>query len=222
MFNIQAQNDFNYNNSLSTINKDIPKLIIWDFDGTIVHSGDSDRHALKTILAKNPELKGGVDVFWLTEGLPIMKRLELAWPGKSEELLTAFIYDGLPKIFPGIINILEKIKTLAIRQALVSSRSHTTLDKTLKSLNINDLFDLITGLEDVTKEKPSPEGLLHTCDFFKISPADTLYIGDTVLDIEAGRHAGIKTLMADWKHYINQNPTTGAILADPREVLLAL
>jgi len=62
----------------------------------------------------------------------------------------------------------------------------------LKYLDVNDVFDLIIGINDVKKSKPDPEMLLKAIEHFGVKPKETLFVADAPNDIIAGKKAGVK------------------------------
>ena len=53
------------------------------------------------------------------------------------------------------------------------------------------MFDIIVGGEDVSAAKPSPEGVLMALDRLQVSREEVLYVGDSVVDAETARAAGV-------------------------------
>ena len=64
----------------------------------------------------------------------------------------------------------------------------------LGSWGVRELFAVIVGREDVAQRKPHPEGILLCLDALELVPSDALYVGDSPIDIEAGRAAGVVTV----------------------------
>ena len=64
--------------------------VIWDYDGTLVDSRGADEAAVAELLAGDPGAASGAELFWAAEGRPIIERLELAWPGRADEVLPLF------------------------------------------------------------------------------------------------------------------------------------
>jgi phosphoglycolate phosphatase-like HAD superfamily hydrolase len=50
------------------------------------------------------------------------------------------------------------------------------------------------GREDVTRRKPHPEVVLRCLDELELEPGEAVYVGDSQIDIEAGRAAGLRTV----------------------------
>jgi HAD superfamily hydrolase (TIGR01509 family) len=59
---------------------------------------------------------------------------------------------------------------------------------------VRDLFDSIIGREDVVQRKPHPEVIIRCLEDLDLEPEDAAYVGDSPIDIEAGRAAGVYTV----------------------------
>lgn len=57
-----------------------------------------------------------------------------------------------------------------------------------------ELIDLIIGSNDVKSHKPEPTGLLRAIDHFHMAKDDVLYTGDSYIDAETARNAGVDFL----------------------------
>ena len=56
------------------------------------------------------------------------------------------------------------------------------------------LFNGIVGREDVTHRKPHPEPVLKCLEHLRLAPHQAVYIGDSPIDIQAGKAAGVVTV----------------------------
>ncbi len=65
-----------------------------------------------------------------------------------------------------------------------------------RALGIEGLFDAIVGAEDVKQEKPAPDMILLACKRVGVTPDEAVYVGDLPEDVEAGRGAGVKVVVA--------------------------
>jgi phosphoglycolate phosphatase len=53
-------------------------------------------------------------------------------------------------------------------------------------------IDLVVGADSVGQSKPAPDMVLKICEHFGINPANTVLIGDTVMDAMLGRNSGVQ------------------------------
>lgn len=91
---------------------------------------------------------------------------------------------------PGGEELLLGLKEKGVLCGIVSSKRGDTIDIVLKRLGVKQAVPLVIGSADVTRHKPHPEGLLKAMEELGVSPEETLYCGDTVLDAEAAKEAG--------------------------------
>lgn len=77
--------------------------------------------------------------------------------------------------------------------AVITNKPEGFSRRILESLGIADRFSMILGGDSVQNRKPNPEALLKAMDFCQASPGETAMIGDSAVDIEAGKAAGVIT-----------------------------
>jgi len=88
----------------------------------------------------------------------------------------------------GTLRRLQRVAQLAI----FTGRVWREMDYTLDRAKVREFFNPILTVEDVTRPKPDPEGLLKI--LAGRSAADSLYVGDNVDDALAAQAAGIRFL----------------------------
>ena len=79
------------------------------------------------------------------------------------------------------------------KNAILSNKPISFIEKILKALSFSKPFDSIIGGDSLDVKKPDPKGLLLMMNKFSCSPENTLMIGDSAIDIETGKHAGVIT-----------------------------
>ena len=94
------------------------------------------------------------------------------------------------KVFDGLAQTLDAIKRLGIRLGIVSGARPEVLDL-LREDGILDRFDSIVLGADVSRRKPDPEGILKCLKDLGVAPDAAVYVGDTPVDIQASRAAGV-------------------------------
>ncbi len=99
-----------------------PLAVIWDYDGTLVATRFADEAAVAELVRSDPSAAAGAEVFWATEGQPIIQRLELAWPGRSAEVLPLFDQRVRPHLHRGVTRVLADLRQRGVPMAVVSSR----------------------------------------------------------------------------------------------------
>ena len=65
-------------------------------------------------------------------------------------------------------------------------------------MDIEDIFEVIIGIDDVVNIKPDPEPILLALERLGASKEEALMIGDNSHDIEGGHNAGVRTAGVAW------------------------
>jgi HAD superfamily hydrolase (TIGR01509 family) len=99
------------------------------------------------------------------------------------------------KLYPNVKETLKDIKEHRRDKkiALVTNKPEEISKKILAGLGIRQYFDLIMGPESVKKIKPDPEGIRKVLDTFGIVAEKAIMVGDSYVDVKAGRSAGTNT-----------------------------
>jgi pyrophosphatase PpaX len=194
--------------------------VVWDYDGTLVATRFADEAAVAELVHRDPAATAGAEVFWATEGQPIIQRLEMAWPGRAEEVLPLFDQRVRPHLHRGVTAVLDELRRRSVPMAVVSSRRREPLEWGLSACGLRPYFRAVVGLEDVAQPKPDPEGLLKAVRRLRTVPSHTVYVGDSEVDVEAGHRAGMTSWRAAWAAPPSRDePRAPFLLLHPREVL---
>lgn len=100
------------------------------------------------------------------------------------------------ELIPGTSEILRKISGMGLKMALVTSTPRRYLMIKLDPLRragVDGLFDLFITSDDAFKKKPAPDPLIVCAEKLGVSPGRSVYVGDSRVDIRAGKAAGMKT-----------------------------
>jgi len=179
------------------------KCILLDLDGTVLDSKNAylaaAQTALKSMGRKNIDVKTAME-------LP--KRLEQDLP--IDDLLagldvTMFLQTYLKafykataedtKPFPNVEDTLRRLSSKA-KLALTTRRSLPAVDvlRILEKFGLARYFQKIVTSLDTEKPKPDPEALVKCLKHLEIKACDCITVGDSVVDIRAGKNAGIRTV----------------------------
>lgn len=104
---------------------------------------------------------------------------------KADEVMTS---DA--QLFPHAEELL-RAWAREFRLGIVSTKHRFRIEDILKKFSLTDVIGCVVGNEDVTFEKPHPEGVLLAARALGVSPAQALYIGDSLVDAEAAMRAEI-------------------------------
>jgi len=113
-------------------------------------------------------------------------------------------HHDLADAYPGILEILEFIKSKNIPVSIYTGKGRESAEITLKKTGLFNFFDMIVTGDDIKGSKPSPEGITKFASLFKIDPVKILMIGDAPADIIAARRAGAKIASVVWDSYAKE------------------
>lgn len=111
------------------------------------------------------------------------------------------------KPHPGSLQLLKKLKDEQILTAIVTNSGRRPVDSVLGTFGFLPYIRLIITRDEMKKMKPEPDGLLSAIDRLKVEKSQAVYIGDSVIDIQAARKAGIISIA------LSQGMSSGQILA---------
>ncbi len=184
------------------------KLAIFDMDGTILNTLEDLADTVNYSLTQYGMPNRTISEVRNFVGNGIRKLIERAVPdGTSEEEIDQVFhtfheyykdhcaiktcpYDGIPET-------IQAIRDKGIKTAVVSNKA----DYAVKSLcedYFKGLFDYSVGDKEGSRRKPYPDGVNEVLDFFGISKDDAVYIGDSDVDFETAKNAGIDVIMVGW------------------------
>jgi pyrophosphatase PpaX len=172
--------------------------VLFDFDGTLIASLDywfeGFRHALEQ-LGHNLDEETIIAKCFYKNDTEIAKTFGLDCHKSFWQLVQGKLVDcyGQAELFPGVVEVLEMLALRQIPVGIVTSAERVLVEKALNHLPIRRHFQTIITYDDVENLKPSPEPILKALSALNIQPSRTLYIGDYLVDIAAGKAAGTAT-----------------------------
>lgn len=180
--------------------------VLFDLDGTLIDSIqliiDSYHHAL----AANG-LPARTDQEWLDGiGTPLSAQFA-PWghePGRIEALIATYReynlanHDARVRPYPGVVDMVLAIKSAGRKTGLVTSKNRNGAFRGLTVCRLESVMDVVVGSDEVTNAKPHPEPVQKAVALLGADPATTIYVGDSIHDMQSGRAAGVQTAAVLW------------------------
>jgi pyrophosphatase PpaX len=187
------------------------QLILFDLDGTIA---DTELVMVQTMIdffqRYTPDRKTSLHEILSISGPPLLDSLKHFFPKEdATKLVKEFavkareFYPKFAVAFAGVDTMLASLKEQHIQFGIVTSKLRINALFTLEVIGLKDAFPLVITLDEVKQPKPNPEGILLALQHFHIPPSQTLFVGDTIYDYQAGVAAGVDTALVKWstKHF---------------------
>lgn len=178
------------------------KLIIFDLDGTLVDAYPAITRSFNYCM----------DAFGYKRRSAAVIRRAVGWG--DQNLLKPFVSkkDLLPalavyrrhhrrallkgaRLMRGAAALLGYLKDQGYRLAVASNRPSRFSLVLIRHLGLRKYFDYVLCADKLKRGKPSPEILRRIMRRFKVHPRQTVYVGDMVIDAQAGRRAGVNTVI---------------------------
>jgi phosphoglycolate phosphatase len=98
--------------------------------------------------------------------------------------------------YPGIKETLERLG--GYKKAVISNKIESMSRQILDELGMTAYFDAVLGSDSVEETKPSPKPLFQVMKMFSVGPDESVMVGDSSFDIEAGKAAGTATVAVSY------------------------
>lgn len=172
----------------------LPAAAIFDWDGTIVDTLSLIYRANVTVLG---ELGITMSRAWFRERhSPDWRRgyRELGVPehlwDRTAERWAEEMGRMRPRALPWVRGALRQLRRNGVRLGLVTASTRGVVEPSLERLNLAGLFETAWYADDVREGKPHPEALLLALRDLGVPAEQTVYVGDTTVDLEMARAAG--------------------------------
>ena len=210
------------------------RTILFDLDGTVADTAPDLAYALNIVLEEE-----GYPPFALDRVRPMVSLggralIEAAFglrpeDAQSDHLRQRFLQlyrQNLTKhtrLFPGVTSVLDHIEEHGLNWGIVTNKSAWLTSPLIEELGLTTRVACVVSGDTTNNFKPHPEPLLYACAQVGSDPGECIYIGDSHKDIEAGRRAGMQTLVALFGYIPNdEDPSTwgaDSLLEIPEELI---
>lgn len=176
--------------------------IIFDLDGTLIDTKPGIVKTYAMLFEKYGDINQfNEDLQDEVIGPSLQTMFPKLFPNQDTEALIAEYREYNQKIFEeenrlmdDAYYVLKLLKEQGFHVGVVSSKSHQTVYNNLAIYDLNQFVEDIIGRDDVSQEKPSPEGLNKILSKNRWYRDEAMYVGDSVGDIEAGKAANLYTV----------------------------
>ncbi len=178
------------------------KLIIFDFDGTLVDSATGIWATANAMAKKFGVKQFKRDIIIGAVGTGLDSFLHDLFPAKEKEIgnkelikIYRAIYDvkykqGL-KIYKNVKETLGFLYAKGMILAIASNKLKRYVVDINKEVGIDGFFDITLGSADVKRRKPDPFVVHHLMKKYKVKAKEVLFVGDSQYDVQTAKNAGV-------------------------------
>lgn len=176
--------------------------VLFDFDGTLMDSEPA-------VIASYEHV---FEIYAAPEEFTPERRTEVLGPPLETEMRKFFpdadVYEvmeeyrkfqelhitELMKPMEGTMELLSWLKEKGFHAGIVTSRLRKSLELILKLFQMDQYFEALVCQDDHMRPKPAPDGILYAMD--ELGCQESIYVGDSISDLKAGRNAGSLVIAA--------------------------
>jgi phosphoglycolate phosphatase len=211
------------------------RTVLFDLDGTLADTGPDLAHALNVVRDEQARARipyehirpivshGGIALLRL--GFPELDVNGAEFTKLRNRMLEIYRANLArhTRLFPGMDHVLETIEARGMNWGVVTNKPEWLTNPLMEQLGLTPRAASIVSGDTTANKKPHPEPMLLACGQAGSIAAQCLYVGDAQRDIEAGRTAGMTTLVALFG-YIGSDDRpehwgADGLINDPREII---
>lgn len=173
------------------------RAILFDWDGTLLNSFESDACAYEAMFAETgiawgrDELKLHYSPNWhrvyIAAGIP-----EPLWP-EADRMWRAAYARQRPQLLPQARRVLHRLAQ-SYELGIVSSGTRSRIRKQIARFDLSACFAVCVANEDFPRRKPHPGPLRLALGRMGYQPSQALYVGDSPEDVEMAQRAGVRAI----------------------------
>lgn len=173
------------------------RAVLFDWDGTLLNSYAADSRAYLSMFR-------AMQINWTLVDLahhysPNWYRVYRAarlprakWDDADRQWALAYDKER-PRLLPGTRAVIGALNR-DFRLAIVTSGNRIRVRRQLREFALANLFSACVCAEDTVKKKPHPEPLALALKRLRVSPEESVYVGDTAEDMQMARRAGVRAI----------------------------
>jgi N-acetyl-D-muramate 6-phosphate phosphatase len=211
------------------------RAALFDLDGTLLDTARDMAAALNVLLAEEgraglaldvlrPQVSNGA-IALVRAGFPELEVGSAPFARLRERFLAHYrsalcVHTCL---FPGYDEVLATLEAHGLPWGIITNKAAWLTEPLLEILGLSERAACIVSGDTLPERKPHPRPLLHAAELIAVAPADCVYVGDALRDVQAARAAGMVPLGARFG-YVNaaDDPSSWPVagwIEDPHELL---
>jgi phosphoglycolate phosphatase len=213
------------------------KGIIFDLDGTLADTLADIANSMNRVLRERgyPVHPAEDYKYLIGRGLENLVSSSLPKESRLPSIITACLASLIEDyrdnclvhthLYPGIESLLFRLQDMGLKLAVFSNKADDLTQIIVQSLLPGIRFVKIVGARPDLPKKPDPSGARLISDLLEISPEQMIYLGDSDVDMQTARGAGMLAVGVLWGFRTKEELLlNGAdhLLSDPFELMALL
>lgn len=186
------------------------RAVIFDLDGTLLDTLTDIADSANRVLAAHGMAThdrgsyrwfvGDGSAILMTRALPEDRRT----PEMIQDCLKGFIADynrnwhRATRPYDGLTELLDRLRNLEIKMSVVTNKPHQFAGSMVDYYFAGYGLAPVLGQQDGVPKKPDPYQALAAAEHMHVEPSNCIFIGDSAVDMETARKAGMQPVGAGW------------------------
>lgn len=184
------------------------ELAIFDLDGTILDTLEDLTDSVNYVLKKHGYPVRTIEEIRSFVGDGLLMLVKRALPKETDEVTIQMILSeqkayykehcaDKTKPYEGIIELLEEMKRVGIKLAVVSNKADYAV-QILCEQYFPGIFHMAVGEKETVRKKPAPDAVYAVLKELQTEKENAVYIGDSEVDIATAQNAGMEAILVSW------------------------
>ena len=200
---------------MRSIHGGMHRSVLFDLDGTLVDTAPDMVRVLQALQGDRgvPPVPYEIGRSQVSNG--VIGLLRIGFPDADSALRESLRHEFLERyahsvcdrsiLFAGIDILLSHLDEARIPWGVVTNKPQRFTEPLLEALRLADRVACAVSGDTLQKRKPDPAPLLHACELAGLVPVESIYVGDSSRDIEAGKAAGMGTIAAGYGYIAEED-----------------
>ncbi|MBQ8533207.1 MAG: HAD-IA family hydrolase [Clostridia bacterium] len=185
------------------------RFIIWDLDGTLLDTLDDLTNSINVTMKRYSLPTHSRDAVrqFVGHGIKNLMKSAVGEAGENVgaqafEFFTGYYAEHCRENtapYEGVLSLISRLKQAGYGQAVVSNKADFAV-KILCKEHFEDIIDIAIGENEKqgVRKKPCPDSVFEAMRLLGANKNNTVYVGDSEVDIETARNAGIPCISVSW------------------------
>ena len=184
------------------------KAVIWDLDGTLLDTLGDLAASTNAALQKNGQPQRTVDEVRQFVGNGIGKLIHRAVPegcpaDTEKQVLDDFVAHyaqhsrDTTRPYDGVLPLLDALIARGVKLGIVSNKIDFAV-RELSAAYFGERMQVAVGDDPSRRRKPAPDSVLEAMRRLDVTPEETVYVGDSDVDVLTARNAGVTCCAVSW------------------------